>query len=166
MILARVSLPHGRIRQHHCTTNRQAGTCGGEKGSPHRGPRFLQALINGQTCTAGMGLEKKAVRKGRSNAGKKGKAKGFRKADMTARDLSEAEARMQRFMDQRPDFVFRPREAVPEDMQAAYDVLGESGPQFWKSLRHHLRGMLKRTLHRDLCSSWQSAHRGAWIKRA
>ena len=61
MILARVSLPHGRIRQHHCTTNRQAGTCGGEKGSPHRGPRFLQALINGQTCTAGVGLEKKAV---------------------------------------------------------------------------------------------------------
>ena len=83
---------------------------------------------------------KAAGKKGGSNAGKKGKAKGFRKADMTARDLSEAEARMQRFMDQHPHFVFRPREAVPEDMQAAYDVFGESGPQFWKSLRHHLPG--------------------------
>ena len=34
--------------------------------------------------------------------------------------------------------MFRPREGVPEDLEEAYTGLGETGPQLWKNLRHHM----------------------------
>eukprot|EP00438_Fugacium_kawagutii_P000316 Skav222507 [mRNA] locus=scaffold6640:103:690:+ [translate_table: standard] len=85
--------------------------------------------------------------KGGGKVGGKGKGTpkgGFgrrnRPEGMTAQNLEEAENRMQRFMDAHPDFVFRPRDAVPPAAEEVYNHLGERGPQLWKNLRHHLQG--------------------------
>ena len=64
----------------------------------------------------------------------------FRKREVVALDLADAERRLQSWMDDHPDFVFRPRESVPAEFEDLYNILGENGPQLWKNLRHHLTG--------------------------
>ena len=79
---------------------------------------------------------------GKDQAGKGGKGgkggRGGKNREVSAVSLRDAESRMRRWMSTHPDFVFRPREAVPEDLEEAFNGLGETGPQLWKNLRHHM----------------------------
>jgi hypothetical protein len=86
----------------------------------------------------GKGDGKNFQGKGREKGDGKGKGKGGKTREISASSLEDAERRMDRWMASHPNFVFRPREEVPERYEDVYNVLGERGPQFWKALRHHL----------------------------
>lgn len=103
----------------------------GKKGA-HGGKAFPEKGRGkgGGGCFGGKG---KGNRSG--GLGRRGRPEG-----MTAQNLADAENRMQIFMDQHPDFVFRPRDSVPAAAEEVYNHLGEKGPQLWKNLRHHLQG--------------------------
>ena len=77
--------------------------------------------------------------KGNKGGGPKG-GRAFWRREVGALNLADAERRLQRWMDDHPDFIFRPRESVPTDFEEVYTILGENGPQLWKNLRHHLTG--------------------------
>ena len=73
----------------------------------------------------------------------KGKDKNkfrFPVREIVATDRAESVRRLKRFMDEYEAYVFRPREDVPRQFEPVYESLGESGPQFYKNIRHHLKG--------------------------
>ena len=73
----------------------------------------------------------------------KGKDKNkfrFPVREIVATDRADSVRRLKRFMDEYEAYVFRPREDVPRQFEQVYESLGESGPQFYKNLRHHLKG--------------------------
>eukprot|EP00435_Cladocopium_sp_Y103_P000545 s5280_g1.t1 len=74
--------------------------------------------------------------------------------------LEHAEQRMQAWMDAHPDFVFRPRDAVPPHLEKVYENLGESGPALWKNLRHHLQGEENEEIAGMVCQFM--AERSTW----
>lgn len=79
------------------------------------------------------------VKGGKDQAGKGGKGgRGGKGREASAVSLQDAESRMRRWMTTHPNFVFRPREAVPENLEEAFNGLGETGQQLWKNLRHHM----------------------------
>lgn len=73
----------------------------------------------------------------------KGKDKNkfrFPVREIVATDRADSVRRLKRFMDEYEAYVFRPREDVPRQFETVYESLGESGPQMYKNLRHHLKG--------------------------
>ena len=91
----------------------------------------------------GKGQQKGKGYKGEGKTGDKGGKQGgglFRRRPVVAQSLEEAEERLDAFMEENPNFIFRPREEVPPQYEDVYHILGENGPQLWKCLRHHLTG--------------------------
>ena len=109
----------------------QFGQPGGKSGGYYFQP--------GKGKNSGKGKNQGKGKEGKNQGKGKGKDTDFFRREIWAQSLEDALARMQRFMDRNPNYVFQPKPGVPADQKDLYDYLGEDGEQLYKNLKHHLQ---------------------------